>query len=240
MQGIYRIYCKANSKTYVGSSVCIASRWRVHRSRLNSGIHGNLYLQNAWNKYKAEAFDWVVLEIVESVTNLTIREQHWIDHTESKFNIRETAGSNLGFHHSAETRAKISAALKGKPSPGGNGRTGTKHTPETKAKLRATNIGKKHTPETKAKMSAAQKGRKLSPEHKFNLQMAARAANIGRKLSPEHIAKLRGRTRSPEHKAKLRAANIGRTRSPETKQKITMALIERHKKRREQVLEINS
>lgn len=54
---------------------------------------------------------------------------------------------------------------------GGDGRTGTKHSPETRAKISASKTGKKTcrdysytSPETRAKISATLKGRKQSPE----------------------------------------------------------------------------
>ncbi len=59
-----------------------------------------------------------------------------------------------GKRHTPETRAKMSAAKKGKP---GNW-LGKSHTPETRAKISAAKKGKKgtpHTPETRAKISAA-------------------------------------------------------------------------------------
>lgn len=74
----------------------------------------------------------------------------------------------------AETRAKLSAASKGKPKPFspahlaavraaniGRDRSGRRHTPEELAKMRAAQMGNKkwlgrrHRPETLAKMSAA-------------------------------------------------------------------------------------
>lgn len=66
---------------------------------------------------------------------------------------------------------------------------GKKHSPETRAKMRAARLGKKMSPEARAKMSAAGLGRKRPP---FSLETRAkmRAANLGKKLSPEHCAKL--------------------------------------------------
>jgi len=74
---------------------------------------------------------------------------------------------------SEETKAKISAAKKGKLST------------EVLAKMRAAHKGKKRTEETKAKISAANKGRKRSDEAKAKIS----AANKGRKRSDESIAK---------------------------------------------------
>jgi len=54
---------------------------------------------------------------------------------------------------SLETRAKLSAAMKGENNPN----YGKTPSPETRAKLSAANKGKTHSPEAKAKMSAAKK-----------------------------------------------------------------------------------
>lgn len=80
--------------------------------------------------------------------------------------------ANLGRKHSAETRAKMSAARIGKP---GGRASGFTHLPatiakiresqvgrlisaEAKAKLRSANLGKHHSIETKKKMSASRMG----------------------------------------------------------------------------------
>jgi hypothetical protein len=76
---------------------------------------------------------------------------------------------------SPETRAKISAANKGR-----------KATPETRAKISAAHKGKKRTAEHRAKISAAQKGKKHTPE----TRALFRIVNAGRKISPEHRAKI--------------------------------------------------
>ena len=79
--------------------------------------------------------------------------------------------NNIGKSHSEETKAKMSAAKKGKPSP----TKGKSHSEETKAKMSAANKGKSPSDETKAKISAAKKGK---PSHKK-----------GKPQSEEHKAK---------------------------------------------------
>mgnify|MGYP003670933698 CR=1 FL=1 len=113
---------------------------------------------------------------------------------------------------SEETRAKLSAAQKGK-----------KLTPENRAKLLAANKGKKLTPETRAKIGAAQKGRKMSPENRAKLL----AANKGRKMSPENRAKMsavnKGKKYTPETRAKIGAAHKGKKVTPESRAKMSAA-----------------
>lgn len=89
--------------------------------------------------------------------------------------------------HTPETRAKMSAAKKGKPkSP--------EHVANVVAALRR--------PEVREKLAAASRERGQSPEARAKLS----ASLSGRKLSPEHVAKMRARKQSPEHIAKRLAA----------------------------------
>lgn len=60
--GIYCIENLINHKKYIGQSVDIKTRWRCHKSELRRNIHGNDYLQKAWNKYGESAFNFYILE----------------------------------------------------------------------------------------------------------------------------------------------------------------------------------
>jgi hypothetical protein len=61
--------------------------------------------------------------------------------------------SSSGYHLSGETRAKMSAAMKGRPSH----RLGRHHSEAAKAKMRAAKLGHSVSLETRAKMRAAQR-----------------------------------------------------------------------------------
>jgi len=56
---IYSFYNKVNGKRYVGSSLYLKHRQSVHFSTLNNNKHKNNHLQNAWNKYKEENFEFL-------------------------------------------------------------------------------------------------------------------------------------------------------------------------------------
>jgi hypothetical protein len=95
---------------------------------------------------------------------------------------------------------------------------GSKHTPDTLAKMSAahrgmqTFLGRRHTEEAKAKIGAAHKGRRkprkkpVSPEHRAKIA----AALTGRKLPAEHgaaiAAALTGKTIPAETRAKMSAS----------------------------------
>jgi hypothetical protein len=85
-----------------------------------------------------------------------------------------------------------------------------KHSPETRAKIGAAQLGKKYSPDIRAKMSAAKLGWKPSPE----AIAKTRAANLGRK-------------HSPETREKVRAAKLGGKYSPEARAKMRVGALER-------------
>ena len=77
--GIYKITCSGNGKLYVGSSADIKRRWREHTWALKSNRHFNKQLQRCWTKYGSISFSFDVLEEVDDVRKLSVREQFWIE-----------------------------------------------------------------------------------------------------------------------------------------------------------------
>lgn len=120
MKGIYKIINSANGKYYVGSSVNVERRMKRHRFYLRGNYHDNSYLQNAWNKYGEDKFDFVLLEIVScgSRKELLEVEQKYLDIAK----IEQDKCYNLEFRAeggdiSEETRKKLSDRMKGAGSP---------------------------------------------------------------------------------------------------------------------------
>lgn len=66
--GVYGIKNLANDKFYIGSVARkvggIKYRWYDHITSLQKGEHYNYHLQNAWNKYGIENFEFFVVEII--------------------------------------------------------------------------------------------------------------------------------------------------------------------------------
>ena len=180
--GIYKITCTANGKIYIGSSNNCEHRWMYHRRDLRGGRHHSIYLQRAWNKYGEKSFMFEVIELVMP-WSLLDREQYWLDKLKPEFNV-----SSL---------AQCPSSWKGR-----------KHTPETRAKISAANMGHMVSIESRAKISKARKGTKRDPAITEKIVSKLR----GRKLKPEHIekvaAKHRGMKRSP-----LACQNIGESKS---------------------------
>lgn len=89
----------------------------------------------------------------------------------------------LGRKHSAETRAKMSAAQKGK-----------KKSPEHAEKVAATHRGKKYSEEHKKKLSIAHMGKIISLETRAKLSEAAKLQWLDPEKRPNKVAKVGGMT----------------------------------------------
>jgi len=105
----------------------------------------------------------------------------------------------MGYHHTLETRRKISEARKGKP------------------------VVLHHTEETKKKISIAHKGKHLSEEHKRKISEANKKTFSSEELRRKMSEARKGKHLSDEAKRKVSQANKGKRLSNETKEKIGRA-----------------
>ncbi len=85
--GIYKITCIVNNKFYIGSASCTEAttskkgflgRLNKHISSLRNSKHHNLILQNSYNKYGEENFNFEIIEFCKKEDCLT-REQYYLD-----------------------------------------------------------------------------------------------------------------------------------------------------------------
>lgn len=60
--GIYLIKNNISKKEYIGQSINIEKRWKDHKKDLRNNIHKNQHLQNAYNKYGENNFNFYILE----------------------------------------------------------------------------------------------------------------------------------------------------------------------------------
>ncbi|MCE9677451.1 GIY-YIG nuclease family protein [Paraclostridium bifermentans] len=116
--GIYKIINTLNGKVYIGSTQNIRIRRNNHFTNLRYNRHHNIHLQNAYNKYGLENFEFIVLEYVDSIDYLLEKETSWIKKLKSNdnkygYNSRVYTETNRGFKHSKETKDRISKAKKG-------------------------------------------------------------------------------------------------------------------------------
>ena len=76
--GVYKITNKQNGKFYIGSSKDVYHRWYEHKYDLKNHNHCNQYLQNAWDKYGENSFDFEVLEECAPKVQFE-REQYYLN-----------------------------------------------------------------------------------------------------------------------------------------------------------------
>lgn len=191
--GIYKIEHIGSGKLYVGSAIHIGRRWGLHLRRLRKCNHHSAKLQNAWNKYGADAFVFSILENVDNPENLLEVEQKWLDLTNAAsrgYNMTPTAGSLYGFRQSESTKEKMRKSATGHIKSDEHRRnlsivnTGKKMSEESKLKMRLAKLGKKrapHSPETRAIMSEKAKGRTFSQETREKMALA----KLGTTMSAE-------------------------------------------------------
>lgn len=116
ISGIYKIINRVNEKYYIGGSNNVRHRWSRHRSQLNHNKHPNSHLQNAWNKYGAENFSFVLVS--EIPNNLLLVEEQKILSglvLRNTYNICPDAIAPMtGRHHTDNAKLKISKAQIGR------------------------------------------------------------------------------------------------------------------------------
>jgi predicted GIY-YIG superfamily endonuclease len=225
--GVYSITNKIDGKRYIGSSINLKKRINKHKLDLNKNKHCSLHLQNSWNKYGSQNFEFEILEFVEKEKEdeLIKREQFFIDTYKSNehlfgYNIRKFASSNLKIEVSEKTRQKLREA-----------NTGKKHSDETKQKISVANKGKtspffdkKHSEESREKISKNHAN--FSGENNPNFGKHFNE-EIREKISESH----KGKVHSEETKQKMSNAhlgkpgpNLGKHFSEETKQRLSVAI----------------
>lgn len=190
---VYMFQNMISGGVYVGQTIrTINERRGVHISMLRRGVHDNLHLQSAWNKYGEQAFEFCILETYATIEETNEAEIFYIQYFRSigvrLYNIRD--GGAKG-RMSVESRAKMSIAKRGRKQSAAHtakikearARTGYTHSAETREKMSVINSNRSAS--TRAKMSASARGRVASAETKERL----RIAHLGWKDSPETRAK---------------------------------------------------
>jgi group I intron endonuclease len=190
---------------------------------MEGGKHHSPALQRSWIKHGKDRFTIEILERVAIKEDLIVREQFWIDTLRAfkptGYNVVPKAGSRLGATQpttsqshrdavsrahtgkivSAETRAKLSAAGRGRPNPKQRGRVasaearanmsaaqkGRQFSEATKEKMRAAKLGVRRTPEAIAAVVAAQKGLKRTAETRARMSDAQKR-RFAKTNSPDH------------------------------------------------------
>lgn len=187
--GVYAITHTPTGRLYIGSSVNVPRRWSSHRRDLRRGTHPNRFLQAAWVKYGEDAFEFTVIEQCPP-ERLVEREQAWLDTLRSfdrsvGFNLSPSAYSLRGFRFTAEQRARVSSALKGRPKSA-----------EHRANLWA---NREPNLDQFADMGRSGKGRPKSARHRKRIGERQRGSmNHGAKLDEAAVMAIRSRLAAGE------------------------------------------
>lgn len=112
---IYKIQNTINGKLYIGSSKRPQKRWYEHKRDLKKGNHHSTHLQNAWNLYGKDNFEFSVIDECDVEIQFT-REAEWVIKEQSHL---EDWGYNMcipeaggGYIHTEEHKAKLREANK--------------------------------------------------------------------------------------------------------------------------------
>ncbi len=112
--GVYKITSKIHSSHYyIGSSVNISERWRLHLLKLRQQTHHNRNLQHHFNKYGASDLQFEILQECDKCDLIRI-EQYYIDLYNPCFNISPTADSSRGIKRTSEFIERMKINRSGK------------------------------------------------------------------------------------------------------------------------------
>ncbi|OHD25099.1 MAG: hypothetical protein A2Y38_02845 [Spirochaetes bacterium GWB1_59_5] len=119
---MYEILNSTTNKRYIGSSLDIGRRWRVHLRSLQRGQHHSLHLQRAWDKYGAAVFCFQIVQECRPddivVAEQTLIDSYGLDQLYNVSPYAEYSGrySRVGMHNTPEHNAAIGKANSGRPS----------------------------------------------------------------------------------------------------------------------------
>lgn len=221
--GIYAIENLVNGKVYIGQSVDIENRFKMHEWHLKNNCHVNRYLQRSWNKHGSINFNFEIIERCPE-EELTEKEIFYIEKyrkTIQVYNLTDGGDGTRGHNHTEESKTKMSEARKGKYEGENNSFYGKTHTKETRKKLSSamkgkpgTWIGRTHTEEAKKKMSEFHKGRPATnkgvphtEKTKGNISRALKGNPSPLKGKPSPI---KGKPFTEEHRMRISIACKGR------------------------------
>ena len=174
---IYKIENVVTDDFYVGSAVNHKRRKWEHWSQLKKNEHHCVKLQQAWNEYGEDAFEFVIIEEVDDDNLLQVEDAYLALNAGQPHCYNTALSTQIPSSTQREVRYKISKTLKENYASGYvHPRTGQKNSPETIAKIveaRANsdkNKGEKHyrygksvSEETRKKIGDTQRGVKKAP-----------------------------------------------------------------------------
>ncbi len=88
IKAVYLIKCLPTNESYIGSTICLSTRWRGHINKLNIGQHENKRLQSLYNDYGKDAFDIAILRIIGNDAELKAEEKRFISLMQPELNVK--------------------------------------------------------------------------------------------------------------------------------------------------------
>jgi len=229
---VYMARNKINGHAYVGiTTYGFKRRMDRHLAAADKGEHYRF--ADAIRKYGKDAWDWFVL-FESNDRNLLCQKEIEFIAQYGYYNATLGGDGAFGLHPSAETKAKISATLKGRP-----------HSEERRRHIGDAQRGKPKrsmSEATKEKIGNANRGRKLPPISQETREKM-RAAMKNRVFSDEHCAKISAAKLAKKHqmpldvKLKISAAKIGVKMPPDVKIKISEGMREFWKRRKKEKID---
>jgi group I intron endonuclease len=203
---IYKITNTKNGKVYYGQTRQPPNRrWTQHKQSAKN--NGKMILYDAIRLHGVENFTFEVVCECETLEELNTKEIEYISTNKSLApNGYNAARGGDNYEKTPETCAKISASNKGRII-----------SDEWRKNMSIARKGRKITEETRLKMQKAQKGRLITDETKQKL----REANIGKKQSADTIEKKSAARTGVAWSDKKRASMMGRKNTEETKKKMS-------------------
>ena len=187
---LYALYDEYGEIRYVGQiskeGKTLEKRLEEHlwSSSLRKPGHKNHWLRSMLGRGQKPTAR--VFQRFNSKSELDGAEKYWISHLRSQGCrlVNDVAGGEGLCNPSPETRARMSAAKKGRPS----WKKGTHLSEATKEKLRQANLGKKASVETRAKMAAVDRSSYTLTE---GGRTRIKEARLGWRASPEQIENMK-------------------------------------------------
>ena len=85
--GVFRVLNRENGKALIGSSRNLRASLNRHRAELQMGSHRNRLLQEEWQEFGSDAFEFETLEVLEPQdtpgydpsSDLKVQEELWLE-----------------------------------------------------------------------------------------------------------------------------------------------------------------